>query len=71
LLNQAVEGLRASGSNDDLPRGLLARAAFCRSVGDWDGAARDLDEVLARLRGFACGKAGFAIFLSVQVTDLY
>jgi hypothetical protein len=26
-------------------RRLLARAAFHRSVGDWDGAARDLDEV--------------------------
>jgi hypothetical protein len=26
-------------------RGLLARAAFRRSVGDWPGAARDLDEV--------------------------
>jgi hypothetical protein len=45
LFDQAVEGLRASGSNDFLPRGLLARAAFRRSVGDWDGAARDLDEV--------------------------
>ena len=44
-LDQAAEGLRASGSNDHLPRGLLARAAFRRSVGDWDGAARDLDEV--------------------------
>jgi hypothetical protein len=29
----------------DLPRGLLARAAFRRSVGDLEGAARDLDEV--------------------------
>jgi hypothetical protein len=28
-----------------MPRGLLARAAFRRSVGDWDSAARDLDEV--------------------------
>ena len=27
-----------------IPRGLLARAAFRRAVGDWDGAARDLDE---------------------------
>ena len=32
-------------SSEYLPRGLLARAAFRRSVGDWDGAARDLDEV--------------------------
>ena len=40
-----MEGLRISGRDDYLPRGLLARAAFRRAVGDWDGAARDLDEV--------------------------
>ena len=45
LLDEAVEGLRASGNDHHLPRGLLARAAFRRSVGDWGGAARDLDEV--------------------------
>ena len=28
-----------------MPCGFLARAAFRRSVGDWPGAARDLDEV--------------------------
>ena len=44
-ISQAVEGLRASGHNDHLPRGLLARAAFRRSVGDWKSTARDLDEV--------------------------
>jgi tetratricopeptide (TPR) repeat protein len=44
-LSEAVEGLRASGQLDDLSRGHLARAAFRRNVGDWDGAARDLDEV--------------------------
>jgi hypothetical protein len=44
-LGEAVEGLRAAGQLDDLPRGLLARAAFRRSIGDWAGAARDLDEV--------------------------
>jgi hypothetical protein len=44
-LSEAVDGLRAAGQSDDLPRGLLARATFRRSVGDWDGAARDLDEV--------------------------
>jgi len=44
-LNEAVDGLRAAGQNDDLPRGLLARAAFHRGNGNWDGAARDLDEV--------------------------
>ena len=32
------------GETDDLPRGLLARAAFRRAVGDWDGAKRDLNE---------------------------
>jgi tetratricopeptide (TPR) repeat protein len=40
-----VDGLRAAAQTDDLQRGLLARAAFRRSVGDWDGATRDLDEV--------------------------
>jgi len=45
LLDQAIEGLRASGINEYVPRGLLACAAFWRSVGDWGGAARDLDEV--------------------------
>jgi hypothetical protein len=30
---------------DFAPLGLLARAAFRRTVGDWDGAVRDLDEV--------------------------
>jgi tetratricopeptide (TPR) repeat protein len=44
-LDQAVDGLRAAGTTDHLPHGLLARATFRRSVGDWDSAARDLDEV--------------------------
>ena len=44
-LDEAVAGLRASGQNHHVPRGLLARAAFRRAVGDWVGAARDLDEV--------------------------
>src|SRR5205085_9644349 len=43
--DETVDGLRASGQHDYLPRGLLARAAFRRSVGDWGGAARDLDDV--------------------------
>ena len=45
LLSEAVEGLRAAGQLVDVPFGLLARATFRRSVGDWDGAGRDLDEV--------------------------
>jgi tetratricopeptide (TPR) repeat protein len=40
----AVEGLRAAGANNHLPRGLLACAALCRAAGHWDGAARDLDD---------------------------
>ena len=44
-LDEAVDGLRASGTVELIPRGLLARAAFRRSIGDWNGAARDLDEV--------------------------
>ena len=36
-----------------VPRGLLARAAFRRAVGDWDGAARDLDEVAGDRRAGA------------------
>jgi hypothetical protein len=44
-LDEAVDGLRAAGTSQHLPSGLLACAAFRRGVGDWDGAARDLDEV--------------------------
>ena len=43
-LDEAVEGLRASGRNDHLPRGLLARADFRRANDDWDGAKSDLNE---------------------------
>ena len=44
-IDDGIDGLRASGQFDHFPRGLLARAAFRRTIGDWDGAARDLDEV--------------------------
>ncbi len=44
-LNQAIDGLRAAGRIDYIPRGHLARAVFHRSIGDWEGTARDLDEV--------------------------
>jgi hypothetical protein len=43
-LNEAVERLRTSGQNDHFSRGFIARAAFRRVIGDWKGAARDLDE---------------------------
>jgi hypothetical protein len=44
-LNEAIDLLRASGEVECVARGLLARAAFRRSVGDWGNAERDLDEV--------------------------
>ncbi|MGB0722668.1 MAG: hypothetical protein ACPGU7_09755, partial [Gammaproteobacteria bacterium] len=44
-LEQAVAGLRASGVNDYLVRGLLTRAALHRLNGDHPAAHQDLDEV--------------------------
>lgn len=44
-IGSAVERLRSAGTTHHLPRSLLARSVFRRSVGDWDGTARDLDEV--------------------------
>jgi len=43
-LNEALEALRASGQNDIIPRGLIARTAFRRAFGDWGGAMHDLEE---------------------------
>jgi len=45
LLDRAVASILTTNQVDEVPRGLLARAAFRRSIGGWDGAARDLDEV--------------------------
>jgi tetratricopeptide (TPR) repeat protein len=45
LLDESLELLRSATRITDLPRSLLARAAFRRSVGDWERTARDLDEV--------------------------
>ena len=44
-LDEAIENLRASGHLDFIPPGMLAHARFRRALGDWDGAARDFDEV--------------------------
>jgi hypothetical protein len=44
-LNEGLGGMRSAGVIAGLPLSLLARAAFRRSIGDWDGAIRDLDEV--------------------------
>src|SRR5262249_44638899 len=61
-LREAVDGFHASGHVKFVPQGLLALAAFHRSVGDWDGAARDLDEVeeiaeLGPMRLYLCDMA--------------
>ena len=40
----ALQGLRASGYQEELPRGLLARAEFQAWQGDTEGARADLDE---------------------------
>lgn len=43
-LNQAVDGLREAGQEDDLPRGLLARAALGRWAAHFAAAERDLQD---------------------------
>ena len=45
-MDRAVDGLRQAGQEDDLPRGLLARAALHRLTPDPAAAARDLAEAL-------------------------
>ncbi|MHA1152245.1 MAG: tetratricopeptide repeat protein [Alphaproteobacteria bacterium] len=46
-LNQAVDGLRKSGTQHQIPRGLLARAALYRVRGDFERARQDLGEAMA------------------------
>lgn len=45
-LERAVNGLRRSGNEDYLPRGLLLRASFRRITADFDPAGADLIEAL-------------------------
>jgi tetratricopeptide (TPR) repeat protein len=45
-LARAVDGLRRAGQDQELPRGLLARAAFHRLRSDFPAATADLTEVL-------------------------
>ncbi len=45
FLSNAVASHNATGQLNYVSGGLLARACFRRALGDWDGAARDLDEV--------------------------
>ena len=44
-LNEAVDGLRAAGTQHHIPRGLLARAGLHRRESHFDQARRDLREV--------------------------
>jgi len=52
-LSQAVGGLRESGHLENIPLGLLARAAFFREVEEYAKSRHDLDEVMrvATFRG--------------------
>ena len=45
-LDQAVDGLRQAGTQHEIPRGHLARAALHRARRDFEPARRDLDEVM-------------------------
>jgi tetratricopeptide (TPR) repeat protein len=45
-LNRAVDGLRQAGQQQELPRGLLARAALHRAQAQFARAQRDLEEAL-------------------------
>ncbi|MDQ1350285.1 MAG: hypothetical protein QG657_586, partial [Acidobacteriota bacterium] len=58
-LDQAVEGLRESGNQDDLPRGLLARAEYYRHIKEYEKAHDDLSEArdiaeLGEMKLFIC-----------------
>ena len=44
-LNEAIDGLRGAGKQDQIPRGLLARAEFHRRQGRFNRVQRDLHEV--------------------------
>ena len=46
-LDQAVDGLRQAGTQDHVPRGLVARAELHRATGEFPAAERDLEEALA------------------------
>jgi tetratricopeptide (TPR) repeat protein len=46
-LERAVDGLRQAGRQDDLPRGLLARAELRRVMGSLDRAQADLEEAMS------------------------
>jgi tetratricopeptide (TPR) repeat protein len=45
-LNQAVDGLRQAGQQDEVPRGILTRAELYRAQGEFKPAQHDLDEAM-------------------------
>ena len=45
-LNQAVDGLRQAGTQDEVPRGLLARAELYRAQGEFERVQCDLNEAM-------------------------
>jgi tetratricopeptide (TPR) repeat protein len=45
-LNQAVDGLRQAGTQDYVPRGLLARAELYRVRGEYEMAQHDIEEAM-------------------------
>jgi tetratricopeptide (TPR) repeat protein len=45
IIDESLDRLRSAGWGHRIPLGLLVRAAFRRSIGEWGGATRDLDEV--------------------------
>jgi tetratricopeptide (TPR) repeat protein len=54
-LDRAVAGLGQAGQQDEMPRGLLARAALRRATRDFERGRRDLDETLVIAARGACG----------------
>jgi len=62
-LRAAVDGLRASGQTHEIPRGLLARAAFHRLRDDLPSAWKDLDAIqtLVRRHGLRLFEADLAL----------
>jgi hypothetical protein len=42
---RSIDGFQRYGNCSYIPNGVLTRAAFYRGIGNWFGAARDLDEV--------------------------
>ena len=59
IFNHAVEGLQKAGTQHELPRGLLARAAYYRVTGELDKAGKDLDEAFS-----IASRGGMGLYLA-------